>query len=133
TLPDEEKNFWRHVTLQKQAEWTVAGVDYARKNWPWAGVISIWYFRQVGDIPPTKPEYYFQMVDPDFVPQPIYDSVKANASNYPGPSSQELPTAAFPSPTSTSQFPAESTPGASTTAGATAVITTTQSPAAATP
>lgn len=99
TLSDTEKNYWRHVSPKKQADWTVAGVDYARQHWPWAGVISIWYFRQVGDIPPDKAEYYFQMVDPQFVPQRVYDSVKANASNYPGPALQELPTAANPSPT----------------------------------
>ena len=50
TLPEEEKNYWRHVPLEQQAKWTVDGVRYARKNWPWAGVIAIWYFRQAGSI-----------------------------------------------------------------------------------
>ncbi len=101
TLSEQEKNYWRHVTPDQQAQWTVAGIDYARKNWPWAGVISIWYFRQVGDIPPDKAEYYFQMVDPQFVAQPVYNSVKIGASNYPGPATQELPTPANLPPTPT--------------------------------
>jgi polysaccharide biosynthesis protein PslG len=102
SLPEEEKNFWRHVPLQQQADWTVAGVRYARKNWPWAGVISIWYFRQVGDIPPNKAEYYFQMVDPEFVPQPVYNAVKVDATTrYPGPADSPLPTVANRPPTAT--------------------------------
>lgn len=99
SLPESERNLWRHVTPEQQAQWTVAGIDYARQHWPWAGVISIWYLRQVGDIPADKAEYYFQMVDPAFIPQPVYNSVKVAASNFPGPASKALPTPANPPPT----------------------------------
>jgi hypothetical protein len=58
----------------------VDGITYAREHWPWAGVFFIWYLRQVGDISPDKAEYYFQMLDPDFNPQPVYDAVKAAAT-----------------------------------------------------
>ncbi|MFL5731759.1 MAG: cellulase family glycosylhydrolase, partial [Chloroflexia bacterium] len=108
SLSEEEKNYWRHVTLAQQAQWTVEGVRYARRNWPWAGVISVWYFRQVGDIPPDKAEYYFQMVDPEFVPQPVYNSVKVDAgTRYPGPAASPLPTAVNlpPTPTKASDQP----------------------------
>lgn len=105
TLSEEEKNYWRHVTEQQQAEWTVEGVQYARKNWPWAGVISIWYFRQVGDVPPDKAEYYFRMVNPDFTTVLIYDAVKNDASQYPGPAGQPLSTPVNPPPTATSVPP----------------------------
>lgn len=98
TLAKEERDFWRHVTPQQQAEWTVQGIDYARKNWPWAGVISVWYFRQVGDIPPEKAEYYFAMVNPDFSAQPVYRAVKGAASAFPGPASQPAGTPVNPAP-----------------------------------
>ena len=88
TLSEEEKNYWRHVTEQQQADWTVQGVQYARKNWPWVGVVAIWYFRQVGDVPPDKAEYYFRLVNPDFTPAPVYDAVKNDALKYPGPAGQ---------------------------------------------
>ncbi len=101
TLAKEERDFWRHVTPQQQAAWTVQGIDYARKNWPWAGVISIWYFRQVGDIPPEKAEYYFGMVNPDFTTQPVYQSVKTDASKFPGPASQVAGTPVNPPPSPT--------------------------------
>lgn len=105
SLPEAERNYWRHVTPQQQADWTVAGVEYARKNWPWAGVIAIWYFRQVGDIPPEKAEYYFGMLNPDFSPQPVYNAVKAAAAKYAGPVSQPAGTPVNPAPTRTTAAP----------------------------
>lgn len=108
TLSQEERDYWRHVTPRQQADWTVQGIDYARKNWPWAGVISIWYFRQVGDIPPEKAEYYFAMVNPDFSAQPVYNAVKAAAAQFPGPASQPSGTPVNPPPGSTTA-PGEAT------------------------
>jgi polysaccharide biosynthesis protein PslG len=124
TLSEEQKNYWRHVTPEQQAEWTVQGVDYARKNWPWAGVLFIWYFRQVGDIPEDRADYYFAMVYPDFSVQPVYESVKDAASAFPGPSSQEEVT-----PTAQATTPAEPTTAASPTTG----VATPTSAAAASP
>lgn len=93
SLSEAERNYWRHVTEATQAQWTVEGVQYARDHWPWAGVISVWYFRQVGDVSPDKAEYYFRMVNPDFTTAPIYDSVQSDAMKYPGPVSEgETPT-----------------------------------------
>lgn len=112
SLPEVEKNYWRHVTPQQQADWTAAGIEYARKNWPWAGVISIWYFRQVGDIPPEKAEYYFAMVNPDFSPQPVYNAAKAAASAFPGPASQPAGTPIYPPPTPTATPAPRITPSA---------------------
>jgi polysaccharide biosynthesis protein PslG len=109
TLAPEERNFWRYVTPQQQAQWTVEGVEYARNNWPWAGVLSIWYFRQVGDIPPEKAEYYFGMVNPDFSPQPVYEAVKAGASKYPGPATQGAVPTPVNKPSATPRPPAAAT------------------------
>jgi hypothetical protein len=75
-IPDS-RLVWGRVTEQQQAAYTVAGIELARDNWEWAGVVSIWFFRQVGDIPPNNPEAYFRMVDVDFTPRPVYASVKA--------------------------------------------------------
>ena len=74
-MPREEL-LWQRVTEQQQAEWTVEGLQRARRDWPWAGVFCTWYFRQVGDISPSKSEYYFRLVDPDFTPRPVYNAIK---------------------------------------------------------
>ena len=112
SLPPAERNYWRHVTPQQQAEWTVGGIEYARKNWPWAGVFFIWYLRQVGDIPPEKAEFYFGMVYPDFSAQPVYSSVRDAARGYPGPASRPLPNAIYPPPTPTPVAVPQATPTA---------------------
>jgi hypothetical protein len=79
TAPDAQNRRWGSVSLAEQADYTVRGIQYAREHWPWAGVFTIWYFRQVGDIPITRDEYYFQMVSPDWVKQPVYTRVQAAA------------------------------------------------------
>ena len=72
---------WARVTEDQQAEWTVRGVEFARANWPWAGVFNIWFLRRpFADIDPSKSEYYFRMIDPDFTPRMIYKAV-AKAAN----------------------------------------------------
>jgi hypothetical protein len=63
---------WKRVSEEEQALYIAQGIQYARQNWPWAGVLFVWYFRQVGDIPPQQAAYYFRMVDVDFTPRRVY-------------------------------------------------------------
>lgn len=71
--------FWSRVSEEEQADYTVRGIELAREQWPWAGVFNIWYFRQVGNIPPDRSDYYFRMVDVDFTPRLVYKTVQAAA------------------------------------------------------
>ena len=71
----QDKLTWGRVTDQEQADYTVRGIEYAKANWPWAGAFTIWYLRQVGDILPSASEYYFGLVNPDFVPSQTYNAV----------------------------------------------------------
>lgn len=71
---------WRRVSEEDQAAWTLAGFRWAEENWPWAGVMNIWYFRQWGGKSPDEPDYYFAMVDPDFTPRRLYSAIGAVAS-----------------------------------------------------
>lgn len=90
SFPDS-RLIWGRVTEEQQAQYTTRGIALARENWAWAGVFSIWFFRQVGDIPPTNPEYYFRMVDADFAPRPVYFGVSeaAKAERVAGPGEYE--------------------------------------------
>jgi hypothetical protein len=67
---------WKRVSEEEQALYSVQGLKYARQNWPWAGVFFVWYFRQVGDIPPQEAAYYFRMVDVDFSPRRVYYAIQ---------------------------------------------------------
>jgi polysaccharide biosynthesis protein PslG len=77
-IPDEDLE-WGRVSDEEQAEWTAKGIRWMDENWDWYGVSSIWYFRQVGLIPPDAPEYYFAMVDLEFTPRQVYLSVRDDA------------------------------------------------------
>lgn len=74
---------WGRVTSDQQADYTVRGIEYARQHWPWAGIFTIWYLRQVGDIAPTQSEYYFSLVNTQFVPNSAYMAIKKVASDEP--------------------------------------------------
>lgn len=78
TIPGERLE-WGSVSDDQQAEWTARGIRWMSDNWDWFGVSSIWYFRQVGLIPPDAPEYYFAMVDLEFTPRQVYLSVRNDA------------------------------------------------------
>ncbi|MGD8622928.1 MAG: beta-galactosidase [Anaerolineae bacterium] len=70
---------WERVTPAQQADYTVRGIAWGRSHWPWLGVVNIWYFRQVGDVPPDRPAYYFALVDPEFNPSPAYEALRRAA------------------------------------------------------
>jgi hypothetical protein len=72
----DEALTWKRVSEEQQAEYTLQGIDQARKSWPWAGSFNIWYFRQTGQTyTPSDAAYYFRMVDVDFTPRRLYDAV----------------------------------------------------------
>lgn len=81
----EDQLIWNRVTEEEQAEFTVRGIEHARANWPWVGVLNIWYFRQVGSISPDRSDYYFRMVDVDFTPRLVSYRVKGAAERMLGP------------------------------------------------
>ena len=70
---------WQRVTEEEQVAYTVRGIQKARSDWPWAGPLCIWYFREVGAGSPDRTDYYFRMVDPDFRVRPLYGAIKALA------------------------------------------------------
>lgn len=84
----DDKLIWGRVTEQQQADYTVNGLIKARANWSWLGVFNVWYFRQVGDVPPERADYYFRLVDVDFTPRLVYQRLKEIATqpvvDYPG-------------------------------------------------
>jgi hypothetical protein len=74
---EDEALIWERVSEEKQAEYTLRGIELARQDWPWAGVFNIWYFRQTGQqYTPNDAAYYFRMVDVDFTPRRVYDAVQ---------------------------------------------------------
>ena len=74
---------WRRVEEPQQAAWTIDGVRFGLREWPWIGVFGIWYFRRsFTALGPDDAGYYFRMVDPDFTPRPVYRAVQEAATGH---------------------------------------------------
>ncbi len=78
-VPPEKRNTWgAPVTEQQKAEFLVGQLERARREWPWVGVMNVWFLRWGGEAPnPADPTANFAIVDRDFRPLPAYDAIKA--------------------------------------------------------
>jgi len=76
-LPGEAR--YGRVTEEQQARFTVRAFERARQEWPWMGVMAIWFFKRADDHEADQDWYYFRMLDPDFTPHPVYHRLQAYA------------------------------------------------------
>ena len=65
------------VTLEQQARYAPLAYERIQREWPWAGVTTVWFFKRASDAERDQPMYYFRMVEPDFTPMPLYESLSA--------------------------------------------------------
>jgi polysaccharide biosynthesis protein PslG len=81
-----EPTFGR-VSEELQARYTVRALERARDEWPWMGVMNLWFFRRPHQDEWEQPFFYFRMVDPDFTPRQVWWAVRdyAHRQGY-GPS-----------------------------------------------
>ena len=63
-------------TLGEQARYVPMLYDRAKLEWPWVGVVSVWFFKRPSDAEKNQSWYYFRMVEPDFTPLPLYTALK---------------------------------------------------------
>lgn len=88
---DPAKNIWgRSVDEQTQANWLIEGYQRAAKEWPWMGVMSVWYFREPAPNP-LEPANYFAIVNPDFTPRPAYTAIQDYSKRLPVITSYDKP------------------------------------------
>lgn len=66
------------VSERLQARYTIRAFERARQEWPWMGVMAIWFFKLPEPWEP-QPWHFFRMVSPDFQPYPVYDALRAYA------------------------------------------------------
>ena len=72
------------VTEQQQAEYAVQAFRRAQMEWPWMGVMNVWFFKRASDVEKDQPMYYFRMVEPDFTPMPVYAAISDEATRASG-------------------------------------------------
>jgi hypothetical protein len=64
------------VTLEQQARYAPLAYQRAMEEWPWVGVINLWFFKRASDAERNQSWYYFRMVEPDFTPMPVYEALQ---------------------------------------------------------
>lgn len=76
------------VTEEQQAAYGIQAYERAQIEWPWAGVVNYWFFKRPSDQERDQAWYYFRMLEPDFTPLPVWESVSAYAAADPQPAAQ---------------------------------------------
>jgi hypothetical protein len=64
------------VSEEEQARYVPEVIARAKRDWPWVGAMSIWFFKPASNARQRQAMYYFRMVEPDFTPLPVYHAVK---------------------------------------------------------
>jgi hypothetical protein len=72
--------------LEQQARYLPIAYQRLIEEWPWVGVACTWYLKRADDqwLANRQPEAYFQLLAPDFAPQPVYKAMQAYISSNPG-------------------------------------------------
>ena len=80
TVPEDIPANFGRVTEEEQAKYTVEAFQRQQEDWPWVGVNNIWFFKRPGDAEQGDSWYYFRMMEPDFTPLPVFDTVAQYAT-----------------------------------------------------
>jgi hypothetical protein len=64
------------VSEQQQARYVPLAYERAHKEWPWVGVMAVWFFKRASDSERNQSWYYFRMLEPDFSPTPLYGAMR---------------------------------------------------------
>jgi hypothetical protein len=85
TVPPDFPAFpmFGRVTEDQQARYAVQAYSRAQIEWPWMGVLNYWFFKRATDAETDQVFYYFRMMEPDFTPLPVYQTMKEYASQPP--------------------------------------------------
>jgi len=79
-VPDDpaiaDRDRYGRVTDAQAAEWAPLAYQRAQEEWPWIGVITYWFFKEATEDNRDKSPFYFRLLDPDFTPRPVFESLK---------------------------------------------------------
>jgi len=69
------RSVWGQVSEATQVDYTVAALERARAEWPWAGALILEHFQP--HAPAADARWGFALVGQDGAPRPVYDAVAA--------------------------------------------------------
>ena len=64
------------VSEETQSRYTVRAFERAREEWPWMGVMAIWFFKRADYNWTEEPMYYFRMTEPGLTPRKLYSTIQ---------------------------------------------------------
>jgi hypothetical protein len=80
--PDLPHSWGVSVSEEQRAAYLVGQLERARREWPWVGVMNVWFLRWGGAPPdPRDPTAYFAILGQDFTPTPAYAALSAYAAH----------------------------------------------------
>ncbi len=76
--PEKRLNWGEPVSEEQKAAYLVGQIERARREWPWVGVMNLWFLRWGGyqEPDPQDPTPNFAIVGRDFTPLPAYQALK---------------------------------------------------------
>jgi polysaccharide biosynthesis protein PslG len=74
---------WGKVNPEQQARYTVRALQRARDEWPWMGVMNVWYLKPTDAREMGTLIAGFRLLDPDFTPRPVYRAIQSYAASLP--------------------------------------------------
>lgn len=85
-VPEPARSNWGPpVSEELKGAYLVGQLERARREWPWVGVMNVWFLRWGGyrEPDPADPTPYFAIVGRDFTPLPAYAALRAYAAGAP--------------------------------------------------
>jgi hypothetical protein len=74
---DLPHNWGSSVSREQQGEYLIGQLERARREWPWMGVMHVWFLRWGGAAPdPRDPTAYFAIVGHDYEQFPAYRALQ---------------------------------------------------------
>ncbi len=64
------------VSEAQQARYAVEALERIQREWPWVGVVNLWFLRRPSDLERDQPWYYFRLMESDFTPLPVYEALR---------------------------------------------------------
>lgn len=82
-VPEPARSTWGPpVSEEQKGAYLVGQLERARREWPWVGVMNVWFLRYGGyrAPDPADPTPHFALVTRDYTPLPAFDALRAYAA-----------------------------------------------------
>jgi polysaccharide biosynthesis protein PslG len=79
-VPEDIEARFGRVTETQQARYTVEAYERLQAEWPWVEVANYWFLKRPSEAEKEQSWYYFRLLEPDFSPLPVYDSLVEHAA-----------------------------------------------------